>query len=108
MVQLLQILNIALLSACASASPTSCPDGLCLMTRANISPAQVAQELGPLLSSEASIFGPNDTRFAEANENWTDFGRPTFTVVVEAGRESDISTIVSLLDVPILESEQLC
>jgi len=67
------------------------------MTRANIGPNQVAQELGPLLSKEASIFGPDDNRWDGVNVNWNEYGAPHFTVVVEAGQESDIAIIVQLM-----------
>lgn len=64
------------------------------MTRANIGPQQVAAELGPLLSAQASIFGPDDSQWDDANENWNEYGAPHFTVVVVAGQESDIPIIV--------------
>lgn len=107
MVQLWRLANVALLSAWASARPMSCPDGLCLMTRANIEPNQVAQELGPLLSDKASIFGPDDARWANASESWDTYGAPTFTVIIQAGQESDISTIVRPLCALMLASQQI-
>jgi hypothetical protein len=97
MVQLTRVLSLALLAGCISAIPLNkitCPDGLCQVTRASIGPAQVAQELGPLLSEDASIFGPEDVRWDEADANWNEYGAPHFTVVVVAGHEADVPIIV--------------
>jgi hypothetical protein len=97
MVQLTKIVPLALLTGSISAFPlnkVTCPDGLCQVTRASIGPAQVAQELGPLLSEDASIFGPDDGRWDAADANWNEYGAPHFTVVVVAGQEADVPIIV--------------
>ncbi|KAL2849405.1 FAD-binding domain-containing protein [Aspergillus pseudodeflectus] len=97
MVQLTKIVPLALLTGSISAFPlnkVTCPDGLCQVTRASIGPAQVAQELGPLLSEDASIFGPDDGRWDAADANWNEYWAPHFTVVVVAGQEADVPIII--------------
>ncbi|VBB79782.1 Putative dehydrogenase [Podospora comata] len=54
----------------------------------------VQQGLGPLLSKNASIFGPDDSRWPEATERYQDFAVPQVQVVVQPGVEDDIPTIV--------------
>lgn len=97
MVQLSILANLAVLSAWASAKPMDYYGGLHPVSRANIGPQQVAKELGPLLSTQASIFGPNDTQWDAANINWDEYGAPNFNVVVQAGQEDDVPIIVSEL-----------
>lgn len=81
-------------AAAPAAAVTSCPDGLCLTTRATITPAQIGKELGPQLSKKAQIFGPSDARWENATERFQTFMPPTIQVVVEPGVEDDIPKIV--------------
>ena len=61
----------------------------------NISSSQVQRELGGSLSSQATIFGSDDTRYANATHRWGTYAVPTVQVVITAGAESDIAKIVS-------------
>lgn len=89
--------GLAIMASLAAAAPKDCPDGLCLRTRANLSPLEVSQELGPLISNASSIFGPSDSRWANATARYQQYAAPKFTVVVRVARESDVSVIVRLL-----------
>lgn len=84
------------------AAPHSCPDGLCLVTRTNVSNDQVSRELGPLLSCGSKIFGPEDPNFAESTTRFQAFQPPNIELVVQVARERDVSTAVSLLFVVTL------
>jgi FAD/FMN-containing dehydrogenase len=55
---------------------------------------RVRSELGPLLSSQASIFGPDDGRWATTTERYSTLGKPEVHVVVQAGTEDDVASIV--------------
>ncbi|KAB8235183.1 FAD-binding oxidoreductase [Aspergillus alliaceus] len=55
---------------------------------------QAQRELGPLLSSTTSIFGPVDSRWFNVTERYQCYAPPQIQLVVQPGRESDISTIV--------------
>lgn len=61
----------------------------------NLSSTQVQLELGPRLSKNTSIFGPNDTRFDDATVRWDLVAVPRIQVVIEPGQESDIPKIVN-------------
>ncbi|KAL2833994.1 FAD-binding domain-containing protein [Aspergillus pseudoustus] len=76
------------------AAPAPCPDGLCLRTRASLSPQQVGLELGPLLSHGSSIFGPGDPRWANATARYQEYPAPDFTVAVLVAQESDVAVVV--------------
>ncbi|KAB5575384.1 FAD binding domain-containing protein [Coniochaeta sp. 2T2.1] len=80
-------------AAIASAGP-SCPDSLCLGTRAHLTAHQIAAELGPLISTVAQIFGPTDARWENATERFQTYKAPRFTAVVEPATEADVATIV--------------
>ncbi|KEY64676.1 hypothetical protein S7711_02876 [Stachybotrys chartarum IBT 7711] len=82
----------------AVAAPHSCPDGLCLVTRTNVSNDQVSRELGPLLSCGAKIFGPEDPNFAESTTRFQAFQPPNIELVVQVARERDVSTAISYAD----------
>ncbi|KAL2802543.1 FAD-binding domain-containing protein [Aspergillus granulosus] len=86
--------GILALVSFVSGAPTACPDGLCLRTRASLSPQQVGLELGPLLSQGSSIFGPNDPRWANATARYQEYAAPDFTVAVQVAHESDVSVVV--------------
>lgn len=56
--------------------------------------AKVQRELGSRVSNTTVIFGPDDGRFSAATARWNDFAPPHIQLVIEPGRESDVSTIV--------------
>jgi hypothetical protein len=85
---------LALVHAIHASAVPSCPDGLCLETRAHITVNQIGAELGRMLSKAAQIFGPDDARWANATERFQTYKPPNITVVVEPGAEADIATIV--------------
>ncbi|KAI1811313.1 hypothetical protein GGS20DRAFT_563641 [Poronia punctata] len=64
-------------------------------TRSDLDVTTVATELGKLLSAEASIFGPEDSRFASATERYTNYAVPDVKIVVQPGTEDDIATTVA-------------
>lgn len=67
------------------------------ITRRDLSPLTVQQELGPLLSNGTTIFGPDDPRFDEATKRYNINSRPVVEVVVVPAKESDVSIIVSVV-----------
>ncbi|KAJ5952081.1 CAZyme family AA7 [Penicillium vulpinum] len=85
---------LATVLSLAAAAPSDCLDGLCLKTRATLSPLQVSRELGPLLSKDSSVFGPSDPRWANATARYQQYAAPQFTLVVQVARESDVSTVI--------------
>lgn len=54
----------------------------------------VQRELGPLLSKGSTVFGPDDARFPNATERYTNFDAPTIEVVAVPNSEYDVSVIV--------------
>lgn len=96
---ILAAFGLLLLQSLASASPQSCFDGLCSFTRRDLSPQQVARELGPKLSNSSSIYGPSDPRFANETARYQAYQPPVIKMVVQPGSESDIPIIVSELNV---------
>ncbi|KAL5341456.1 FAD-binding domain-containing protein [Aspergillus crustosus] len=97
MVQISSVLSFGLvaLASLGSAAPTSCPDDLCLRTRASLSPLDVGLELGPLLSTGSSVFGPDDTRWANATARYQEYAAPTFTVAVQVAEEADVPVVIN-------------
>lgn len=89
--------GLAAMVSLAAAAPKDCLDGLCLRTRANLSPLQVSRELGPLISNASSVFGPSDSRWANATARYQQYAAPKFTVAVQVARESDVAVIVSFI-----------
>ena len=67
------------------------------ITRRQLSPQQVQQELGSQVSNTTAIFGPADSRYNESTTRWNIFAVPKVQIVVEPGVESDIPTIVSAM-----------
>ena len=88
--------GLLLFQSLVTASPQPCLDGLCSVTRLNITSQQVARELGPLLSHNSSIFGPDDPRFANTTARYQAYQPPTIKMVVQPGCEADIPKIVSI------------
>ncbi|KAK8067444.1 FAD-binding domain-containing protein [Apiospora saccharicola] len=81
--------------AAALPRPSSCPDGLCLQTRANIAMSQVQRELGALISSDAHIYGPNDPSFQNLTQRYQAYMPPKIQLVVQVGEEKDVSAVIS-------------
>lgn len=71
------------------------------ITRRQLSPTQVQQELGSQVSNTTAIFGPDDSRYNESTTRWNIFAVPQIQAFVEPGQESDISTIVSTMCIMI-------
>lgn len=88
-------LALALVSSLTSARPF--PEPRMPFTRRALTPIQAQVELGPLLSTNASIFGPNDTRWHDATERYNTFTIPHVQLVVQPGMEEDIPEIVSTI-----------
>jgi len=57
--------------------------------------ANILADLGPLLSSGASIVIPNDPEFAGLTARWREYEAPNIAVVVKVSVESDIQKTVS-------------
>lgn len=55
----------------------------------------ILAELGPLLSSNASIFLPGSEQFTNATTRWQQYNDPNVTVVVQVATESDVQEAVS-------------
>ncbi|KAI2642103.1 hypothetical protein GGS21DRAFT_501165 [Xylaria nigripes] len=73
----------------------NCPDGLCMETRAVLPSMQIQCELGALLSPGSSIFGPNDTTFANLTARYQAYMAPIPELVVQVGCEKDVATVIS-------------
>ncbi|RYP55563.1 hypothetical protein DL769_010120 [Monosporascus sp. CRB-8-3] len=63
-------------------------------TRRDLSVPKVQAELGALLSRGSTIFGPSSPAWEEATERWNTYAPPDIEIVVQPGRESDVSKIV--------------
>ena len=63
-------------------------------TRRGLSVVEVQTELGALVSRNTTIFGPEDPRFVDATERWSNHAVPDIEVVVVPGTEHDVSVIV--------------
>lgn len=75
-------------------------------TRRQINDTNAKDELGPQLSSSATIIISTDNAWANATERYDTYAPPKIQLVVVPGQESDIATIVgSHVDDLIL---QLC
>jgi hypothetical protein len=57
----------------------------------------IKTDLGPRLSSNASIFLPGSSQFADATLRWQEWRDPNITVVVEVATEGDVQETVSRL-----------
>lgn len=67
-------------------------------TRRHLSVRKVGAELGRVLSRGTTIFGPFDSRWDEAVERYNTYARPDIQIVVQPAKESDVSRIVSAVD----------
>ncbi|KAK7906563.1 hypothetical protein PG985_016300 [Apiospora marii] len=91
--------GLAALPLLAAALPRpSCPDGLCLQTRADITMDQVQRELGALISSDAHIYGPDDPSFQNLTQRYQAYMPPKIQLVVQVGKEEDVSAVISYAD----------
>lgn len=67
------------------------------ITPRNLSVATLQNELGPRLSNDTLIFGPDSSDWANATNRWNEDAVPDIQVVVVLAEESDISKIVSVV-----------
>jgi hypothetical protein len=88
--------GLLLLQPLVTAIPQPCLDELCTFTRSNLSPQQVARELGPRLCRGSSIYGPSDPRFAVDTARYQAYAPPIIKMVVQPACETDIPKIVSM------------
>lgn len=58
------------------------------------SQANTQRQLGPLLSSGATIYFPNNPLFANATSRWSAFAEPKIAVVVEPASANDVAMTV--------------
>lgn len=67
----------------------------------------ITQELGPLLSPNATIVFPGSAEFLVATDRDNEQDPPTYSVVVEVATESDVQETVSCfeIDKPFLTIE---
>lgn len=70
------------------------------VARKDVSPlatrsADFIRQLGPQLSTNATIFADDDPRFINATARWSAYSKPQISVVVDPGTESDVATIVN-------------
>lgn len=65
-------------------------------TRRGLSVAEVQHELGASISKQATIFGPEDARFANATERYSTHAVPHIEVVVVPATEQDVPIIVCI------------
>ncbi|KAH8588215.1 FAD-binding domain-containing protein [Bisporella sp. PMI_857] len=86
--------GLLLLQPLVTAIPQPCLDELCTFTRSNLSPQQVARELGPRLCRGSSIYGPSDPRFAVDTARYQAYAPPIIKMVVQPACETDIPKIV--------------
>lgn len=63
-------------------------------------------DLGPKLSSEASILQPGDANFANLASRWREWHAPSIAAVVQAATEDDVQQTVRLLG--LLPRGQFC
>lgn len=57
--------------------------------------ADFIRQLGPQLSTNATIFTDNNPRFINTTARWNAYGKPQILVVVDPGTEVDVATIVN-------------
>lgn len=56
----------------------------------------IATDLGPHLSSGASIWFPGSPNFSTATTRWSTLGAPNVSVVVEVATEDDVAATVRM------------
>lgn len=57
--------------------------------------ADFIRQLGPQLSTNATIFTDDDPRFINATTRWSEYSKPQISVVVDPGTEADVAIIVN-------------
>ncbi|KAK8071484.1 FAD-binding domain-containing protein [Apiospora hydei] len=91
--------GLAALPSLAAALPRpSCPDGLSKQTRAELTMQQVQQELGVLISPGSHIYSAEDQEFKELTLRYQAFMPPKIKLVVQVGKEEDVSAVISYAD----------
>ncbi|KAL4791107.1 hypothetical protein BDV19DRAFT_381862 [Aspergillus venezuelensis] len=65
----------------------------------NMTTANIITQLGPMLSSSAAIYGDDDARWQNTTSRWQAYAQPRVAVVVEAGTEDDVPTILRELTI---------
>ena len=90
----LAVCGLILLQPLAAADDVRFPDTQHVFTTQGSTNIRAQRELGPLLSNDSSIFGPNDSRWPNATEKYQNYAPPPILLVVQPGLESDIPTTV--------------
>ena len=90
----LAVCGLILLQPLAAADDVRLPCDQQFFTTGGSMPIRAQRELGPLLSNDSSILGPNDSRWQNATERYQNYAPPHILLVVQPGLESDIPTIV--------------
>jgi hypothetical protein len=54
------------------------------------------KQLSPFLSKSAQIYLPNTDQFKTYTTRWSNLETPTINLVVVAGTEQDVATVVSI------------
>lgn len=57
--------------------------------------ADIIRQLGPQLSSNATILTQDDPQFINATTRWSAYHEPQISVVVNPGTEADVAAIVN-------------
>lgn len=66
---------------------------------------QVQQELGPQLSTGATMYFPASEQYDDATSRWNIYGQPNISVVVEVATADDVATVVkyaNLAELPFI------
>jgi hypothetical protein len=87
--------SVAIFVTVAAAASIPRPFQRFPITPRHLNNTRVQRELASQVSNTTVFFGPDDSRFAPATARWNDGARPHIKLVIEAGQESDVSTIVS-------------
>jgi hypothetical protein len=74
--------------------PLSLRSAASVISPLTLNAAQILRELGPMLSSNASIYFPGSSEFANATERWSAFRGPSIRVVIEPGTDDDVAATV--------------
>ncbi|KAM0246496.1 hypothetical protein ACHAQJ_010178 [Trichoderma viride] len=88
--------SLALLPSLVSSSPVAPHYFRAVDVSRTVTPSQVQNDLGKVLSKGTQIFGPSSAAFANATERWNQNSMPAnIQVVIEVAQESDVAKIVS-------------
>lgn len=87
--------GLALLPAIVSSSPIVPHYLRAVDISRAVTPKQVQNDLGKVLSKGSLIFGPSSFAFANATERWSTYSMPAdIQVVIEVAEESDVAKVV--------------